>query len=139
MTSSTKVLTRRFPASDAPANTVETGIRTGESIPSSQLDIADNRALGRFELIVDGQTAFLAYERTNDLLTLIHTEECRQNSADVALARRWSKPLWASLAVRSCASRSSAHSRAPIFAGIRPRPRPDDLAKERFISMAHVS
>jgi hypothetical protein len=42
-------LDETFPASDAPANTVETGIRTGESIPSSQLDIADNRALGRFD------------------------------------------------------------------------------------------
>jgi predicted GNAT family acetyltransferase len=67
-------LDETFPASDAPANTVETGIRTGESIPSSQLDVADNRALSRFELIVDGRTAFLAYERTNDSLTLIHTE-----------------------------------------------------------------
>jgi uncharacterized protein len=67
-------LDETFPASDAPANTVETGIRTGESIPSSQLDVADNRAFSRFELIVDGHTAFLAYERTSDSLTLIHTE-----------------------------------------------------------------
>ena len=67
-------LDETFPASDAPSNTVETGTRTGKPIPSSQLDVSDNRALSRFELIVDGHTAFLAYERTTDSLTLIHTE-----------------------------------------------------------------
>jgi uncharacterized protein len=36
--------------------------------------VSDNRALNRFELTVENQTAFLAYERTNDSLTLIHTE-----------------------------------------------------------------
>jgi hypothetical protein len=69
-----EVLDETFPASDAPANTVETGIRTGEPYSSSQLDVSDNRTLSRFELRVDGHTAFLAYERTNDSLTLIHTE-----------------------------------------------------------------
>jgi predicted GNAT family acetyltransferase len=67
-------LDETFPASDAPSNTVETGTRTGNPIPSSQLDVSDNRALSRFELIVDGHTAFLAYDRTTDSLTLIHTE-----------------------------------------------------------------
>jgi hypothetical protein len=67
-------LDETFPASDAPANTVETGIRTGEPDSSLQLEVSDNRALSRFELIVDGHTAFLAYERTSDSLTLIHTE-----------------------------------------------------------------
>jgi hypothetical protein len=69
-----EILDETFPASDAPANTVETGIRTGEPDSSSQLEVSDNRALSRFELIVDGHTAFLAYERTSDSLTLIHTE-----------------------------------------------------------------
>jgi hypothetical protein len=36
--------------------------------------VSDNRALKRFELTMDGLTAFLAYERTPDTLTLIHTE-----------------------------------------------------------------
>ena len=34
----------------------------------------DNRTRNRFELSVNGETAFLLYERTNDALTLIHTE-----------------------------------------------------------------
>jgi predicted GNAT family acetyltransferase len=40
----------------------------------AQPAISDNRALKRFELTMDGLTAFLAYERTPDTLTLIHTE-----------------------------------------------------------------
>jgi predicted GNAT family acetyltransferase len=36
--------------------------------------VSDNRAESRFELAVDGQIAFLVYERTADTLTLIHTE-----------------------------------------------------------------
>jgi uncharacterized protein len=36
--------------------------------------IVDNRAQNQFELTVDGQTAFLAYERRANTLTLIHTE-----------------------------------------------------------------
>jgi hypothetical protein len=63
-----------FPASDAPGNTVEIGIRTGTPSSSAPLEVSDNRALSRFELTVDGRTAFLAYERTTDSLTVIHTE-----------------------------------------------------------------
>ena len=36
--------------------------------------VTDNRARNRFELPVNGDTAFLRYERTDDVLTLIHTE-----------------------------------------------------------------
>ena len=36
--------------------------------------ITDNAALHRFELPVDGETAFLVYERTGELLRLMHTE-----------------------------------------------------------------
>jgi uncharacterized protein len=36
--------------------------------------VSDNRALNRFELTVDGRTAFLSYERAHDALTLVHTE-----------------------------------------------------------------
>jgi predicted GNAT family acetyltransferase len=36
--------------------------------------VSDNPELKRFELTMDGLTAFLAYERTPDTLRLIHTE-----------------------------------------------------------------
>lgn len=36
--------------------------------------MSDNRLLKRFEVTVNGHTAFLAYERAHDALTLIHTE-----------------------------------------------------------------
>jgi predicted GNAT family acetyltransferase len=63
-----------FPASDPPANTPETGVRVGEpSLPEPDA-VSDNAARSRFELTADGQTAYLAYERTNDRLTLVHTE-----------------------------------------------------------------
>jgi uncharacterized protein len=38
------------------------------------VDVVDNRERSRFELPVDGQTAFLDYERTAGKLCLIHTE-----------------------------------------------------------------
>jgi predicted GNAT family acetyltransferase len=61
-----------FPASDAPANTVETGVHVG---PSGLLpDVVDNRAASRYELTVAGLTATMAYERGADTLTLVHTE-----------------------------------------------------------------
>jgi len=69
-----EALEETFPASDAPANTIETGIRIGAPPPSPRAPVSDNRALQRFELTVEGRTAFLAYERTHDTLTLIHTE-----------------------------------------------------------------
>jgi len=62
-----------FPASDPPANTVETGIRIGE-LPTASPVVTDNRTLQRFELSSNGETAYLAYERTRDRLTLVHTE-----------------------------------------------------------------
>ena len=62
-----------FPASDAPANTVETGIRTGQ-VPVAGPQVVDNQAHKRFELTIDGRVAYLVYERTHDTLTLVHTE-----------------------------------------------------------------
>jgi uncharacterized protein len=60
-----------FPASDAPGNTVQTGIRVGgDEAPA----VIDNRDASRFELTRGGETAFLRYERTPTTLTLIHTE-----------------------------------------------------------------
>jgi uncharacterized protein len=69
-----EALEETFPASDPAANTVETGIRIGESTLSAVDSVTDNRARTRFELSANGQTAFLLYERTHDALTLIHTE-----------------------------------------------------------------
>jgi predicted GNAT family acetyltransferase len=62
-----------FPASDPPANTPETGIRTGE-VPVPDSNVVDHQAQKRFELTIDDHTAYLAYERTHDTLTLVHTE-----------------------------------------------------------------
>ena len=60
-----------FPASDAPGNTVQTGIRI--ATPAAQR-VVDNRGANQFELHADGQIAFLRYERTPTHLRLIHTE-----------------------------------------------------------------
>jgi predicted GNAT family acetyltransferase len=67
-----EALEETFPASDAPANTVETGTRVGP-VPPAQA-VTDNRDASRFELVVDGQTAVLTYERTPTSLVLVHTE-----------------------------------------------------------------
>ena len=61
-----------FPASDAPANTVVTGIRLAAT--AVEPDVIDNRGAGRFETTVDGQTAVLYYNRTPHSLVLVHTE-----------------------------------------------------------------
>ena len=45
-----------------------------ESRADPAMSVADNRQAGQFELVVDGQTAFLAYERTPRSLVLVHTE-----------------------------------------------------------------
>ena len=67
-----ETLEETFPASDAPANTVETGIGVA---PAPQLPVVtDNREASQFELVVDGQTAVLTYERTPTSLVLVHTE-----------------------------------------------------------------
>ncbi|HUL73256.1 MAG TPA: GNAT family N-acetyltransferase [Vicinamibacterales bacterium] len=63
-----------FPASDPPANTVETGVRIGEVPPAPVPPITDNAGRSRLELTVDGQTAFLDYRRARDTFSIIHTE-----------------------------------------------------------------
>ena len=63
-----------FPASDAPANTVETGIRIANPYTTDIGDVSDNAAQSRFELNIDGHVAYLTYERRPDTLTLVHTE-----------------------------------------------------------------
>src|SRR5262245_44848673 len=59
-----------FPASDAPANTVVTGVRIAAPVP----DVIDNREASRFEATVDGHTGLLYYERKPHSLVLVHTE-----------------------------------------------------------------
>jgi|SRR5215510_16205885 len=70
-----EALEQTFPASDPPANTVETGIRI--TIPLTTdvgTGVTDNTAQSRFEVNVDGHVAYLEYERTTNTLTLLHTE-----------------------------------------------------------------
>jgi uncharacterized protein len=69
-----EALIETFPASDPPANTVETGIRIGELPSPADASVTDNTALNRFELTIDGRTAFLSYERTADRIALVHTD-----------------------------------------------------------------
>jgi uncharacterized protein len=66
-----EALQETFPASDPPANTVETGIGAAAVSPPA---VRDNRQASRFELTVGGATSFLVYERAADRLVLIHTE-----------------------------------------------------------------
>src|SRR5438045_3002186 len=68
-----EVVEESFPASDAPANTVETGVRLGE-VP--RVAVATNkRESQRFELTVDGHDpAFLTYELKPGSLVILHTE-----------------------------------------------------------------
>ena len=65
-------LEETFPASDPPANTVETGVRVDAlaALPP----VIDNRGANRFELTVAGETAVLNYERTAKSIILVHTE-----------------------------------------------------------------
>jgi predicted GNAT family acetyltransferase len=64
-----ETLEETFPASDAPANTVETGIGGGiEEV------VTDNRAASRLEIVKGGEVAFLQYERRPDSFVFIHTE-----------------------------------------------------------------
>jgi len=64
-----------FPASDAPASTVLTGaLVDSASAEPRGLRVVDHREANRFELVVDGETAFLTCERRPGSITLIHTE-----------------------------------------------------------------
>ena len=69
-----EALEETFPASDAPANTVETGIRIGTALAADIGTVSDNVSQHRFEVKVDGHVAYLEYERTSNTLTLNHTE-----------------------------------------------------------------
>ena len=70
-----EALEETFPASDPPANTVETGIRVEVESPRlSELVVRDHREASRFEAVVDGHIAFLQYDRRPDAFVLLHTE-----------------------------------------------------------------
>jgi predicted GNAT family acetyltransferase len=69
-----EALEETFPASDPPANTVETGIRIATPYATDIGDVSDNTTQSRFELKVDGHVAFLEYARTPNTLTVVHTE-----------------------------------------------------------------
>jgi uncharacterized protein len=60
-----------FPASDAPANTVVTGVRIG---PSAEFVVRDNPEESRLETEVSGQIATLRYERHPHAVVLVETE-----------------------------------------------------------------
>jgi uncharacterized protein len=59
-----------FPASDPPANTVETGIR----LDAGESAVRDNPGASRFEIALNGQVAVLQYERRPEAIVLVHTE-----------------------------------------------------------------
>jgi len=69
-----ETLEETFPASDAPANTVEIGILPRELPPSSGTEVLDNPDRSRFEMFVEGQTSFLSYSMGLNTVTLVHTE-----------------------------------------------------------------
>jgi predicted GNAT family acetyltransferase len=61
-----------FPASDAPANTAETGIHVGPL--SEEGAVRDNPTAGRFEIAAAGDLALLRYIRRGNAIELVHTE-----------------------------------------------------------------
>src|SRR5262249_14975329 len=67
-----EALEETFPASDPPANTVETGIRLDAH--ALWREVIDNREASRFELTLDGALSVLEYERLRQSLVLLHTE-----------------------------------------------------------------
>src|SRR6185295_18737002 len=66
-----RAIEESFPASDAPANTVVTGVRVG---PSSEFVVRDNPEMSRLETEVGGQLATLRYERHPHAVVLVETE-----------------------------------------------------------------
>src|SRR5215467_5846961 len=69
-----ETLEQTFPASDAPANTVETGIVARDLPTPLPGMVVDNRERSRFEISAEGGTAFLIYRRDPGSMTLVHTE-----------------------------------------------------------------
>ena len=63
-----------FPASDAPANTPETGIRVGPVASDPPLEVHDHAEAQRFEITIGDEVAFLRYEKRRGAFILAHTE-----------------------------------------------------------------
>ena len=98
-----------FPASDPPGFTVETGIRlVMEPAPVSDIVLRDHREASRFEAVVDGAVAYLAYERGPKAFVLLHTEVPGSLRGKGASARRSSARLGAASFSRSIWPRAPA-------------------------------
>ncbi|HET9369473.1 MAG TPA: GNAT family N-acetyltransferase [Vicinamibacterales bacterium] len=67
-----EAIAESFPASDPPANTVETAVRLGPE--ALVAEVVDNTALHRFELSIGAGAATLIYKREPGALRLVHTE-----------------------------------------------------------------
>ena len=65
-----KTIEESFPASDAPSNTVITGVRVG----ATELAVRDNPEESRLETEVNGQIATLTYERHPHAVVLVETD-----------------------------------------------------------------
>src|SRR6187397_3366225 len=68
-----EALQETFPASDAPANTGETGIRVGRIEPDAALAVHHDEAARQFVVAVGGERAYLQYEESPRATTIIHT------------------------------------------------------------------
>jgi uncharacterized protein len=71
-----ETIAESFPASDPPANTPETGVHLEEldSAHAAEIDVHDRPDANRFEAVVNGQVAFLEYERRGNEIVFLHTE-----------------------------------------------------------------
>jgi uncharacterized protein len=69
-----ETIEQSFPASDPPANTVETGIRIGRVDSPAPVGVHDNVGAQRFEIRIGDEVAFLRYEKRHNAFILVHTE-----------------------------------------------------------------
>jgi uncharacterized protein len=71
-----ETIEQTFPASDAPGNTVTTGVHVAPPLAANEHDLRvhDNVERSRYELNVDGQIATLAYARRPNAVVLVHSE-----------------------------------------------------------------
>jgi len=67
-----ETLEETFPASDPPANTVETAVRPKPATDAPS--VIDNPKLNRYEIHIGSLVGFLLYERSDKSVALIHTE-----------------------------------------------------------------
>jgi hypothetical protein len=106
-----------FPASDPPANTVETGVRVGEVPGSSEAIVSNHPERSRLELTIDGLTAFLDYRQTPETFTILHTE------VPVELRGRHFGERLVDAAMRLGKSSAADRRRVPVRAHVSPKRR----------------